>query len=99
MDPIKILIMVVVGAIAGTIAARIAKGKSYGILINALLGIAGAVVGGYLFNLLNINAGAGIVNIIYDTFGVQFPENIIGMIASGTVGALIILYVSKIFKK
>ena len=99
MDPLKIIVMVVVGAIAGTIAARIAKGTSYGIIVNALLGIAGAVVGGYLFNLLNINAGAGIVNIIYDTFGVQFPENIIGMIVSGTVGALIILYVSKMFKK
>ncbi len=95
-DVLKWLIMIVVGAIAGTLAARIMKGDSFGFIINAMLGIAGGIVGGFLFNLLNINAGSGIVKVVEDQFGVVLPENIIGMIISATVGAIIILWVSKI---
>lgn len=92
----KWLIMILVGAVAGTLAARIMKGDSFGFLINALLGIAGGIVGGAIFNALNINAGSGLVKIIYNQFGVKFPENIVGMIISATVGAILILWVSKI---
>ncbi len=95
-DVLKWIIMIIVGGIAGTLAARIMKGDSFGFIINAMLGIAGAVVGGFLFNLLNINAGSGIVKVVEDQFGVVLPENIIGMIISATVGAIIILWVSKI---
>lgn len=95
-DVLKWIIMIIVGGIAGTLAARIMKGDSFGFIINAMLGIAGGVVGGFLFNLLNINAGSGIVKVVEDQFGVVLPENIIGMIISATVGAIIILWVSKI---
>ena len=99
MDPMKIVIMIVVGGIAGTLAARIMKGTSFGLVINVLLGIAGAIVGGFLFNLLKLTPGSNIVKVIDDTFGVQLPQNIVGMIVSGTVGAVIILIISKFFKK
>lgn len=92
----KWIVMIIVGAIAGTLAARIMKGDSFGFVINALLGIAGGVVGGAIFNALNINAGSGLVKVIHDQFGVQFPENIVGMTISATVGAILILWVSKI---
>ncbi len=95
-DVLKWIIMIIVGGIAGTLAARIMKGDSFGFIINAMLGIAGGVVGGFLFNLLNINAGSGIVRVVEDQFGVTLPENIIGMIISATVGAILILWVSKI---
>jgi len=89
----NIVVMIVVGGIAGTLAARIARGDNFGALINILLGIAGAIVGGFLFNLFGLTPGSGIVKIIDDTFGVQLPENIVGMIVSATVGALIIIWV------
>lgn len=89
----NILVMIIVGGVAGTLAARIARGTNFGALINILLGIAGAIVGGFLFNLLGLTPGSGIVNIIHDTFGVQLPENIVGMIVSATIGALIIIWV------
>ena len=95
-DVLKWIITIIVGAISGTLAARIMKGDSFGFVINAMLGIAGGVVGGFLFNLLNINAGSGIVKVVEDQFGVTLPQNIIGMIISATVGAIIILWVSKI---
>lgn len=90
------IIMILVGALAGTIAARIMKGDNFGFVMNALLGIAGGVVGGYLFSLLGINAGSGIVKVVENQFGVTLPQNIVGMVLSATVGAIIILFVSRI---
>jgi uncharacterized membrane protein YeaQ/YmgE (transglycosylase-associated protein family) len=97
-DSFNLIIMILVGAIAGSLAARVIRGDNYGFIINAILGIAGAVVGGHVFNYLGISPGRGIVNIIDETFGVTLPQNIVGMIVSATVGALIILWVMSIFK-
>ncbi len=94
-DIIKWVVMILVGAIAGTVAARIMKGQTFGFIINSLLGIAGGVVGGFLFDKLNINAGSGIVKVVQNQFGVVLPENIIGMMVSATVGAIIILWVTQ----
>lgn len=94
MDPIKLITMVAVGAVAGTLAARVAKGDNFGFVVNALLGIGGAVVGGYIFNFLGLTPGEGIVKILSDTFGVDLPLNLVGMIVSATVGAIVILVVS-----
>ncbi len=96
---LNILLMVVVGAVSGTLAARIVKNNNFGFIVNALLGIAGAVVGGFIFNLLKITPGQGIVKMISNTFGVQLPLNFVGMIVSATVGAVIILIISGFFKK
>ena len=87
--------MIIVGAIAGTVAARIMKGTTFGFIINSMLGISGGVVGGFLFDKLNINAGSGIVKVVQNQFGVTLPENIIGMMVSATVGAIIILWVTQ----
>ena len=94
-DIIKWVVMILVGAVAGTVAARIMKGETFGFIINSLLGIAGGVVGGFLFDKLNINAGSGIVKVVQNQFGVVLPENIIGMMVSATVGAIIILWVTQ----
>ena len=90
--------MIIVGAIAGSLAARVIRGDNFGFIINAILGIAGAVVGGHIFNWLNVSPGSGIVKIIDDTFGVSLPENLVGMIVSATVGAIVILWVMSIFR-
>lgn len=95
---IKIAVMVIVGALAGTLAARIMKGDHFGFVVNAILGIAGAVVGGTIFNFLNLTPGAGIVKIIDNTFGVQLPQNFVGMIVSATLGSILILWLFRILK-
>ncbi len=99
MDYMNLLTMVVVGMIAGTAAARIVKGDNFGFLMNSLLGIAGAIVGGFIFKALDVSPGAGIVRIIDETFDVQLPENFVGMVVSATVGAIILLFVSKTFRR
>jgi uncharacterized membrane protein YeaQ/YmgE (transglycosylase-associated protein family) len=51
----SILAWIVLGLIAGFIASKIYVGTGQGILMDIVLGIVGAVVGGYLFDVL----GAG----------------------------------------
>lgn len=99
MDYMNILVMVAVGLIAGSLAARIVKGDNFGILINSLLGIAGAIVGGYLFKMLKLTPGAGIVKMIDETFDVELPQNFIGMLVSATIGAIIILLIARFVKQ
>ena len=94
----NLVVMILVGAMSGTLAARIMKGDNFGFIVNALLGIAGAVVGGFIFNFLKLTPGKGIVKIIGDNFGVQLPQNLVGMIVSATLGAILILWVSRILK-
>lgn len=55
--------LVVVGLIAGWAAGKIMKGSGYGVVIDILLGIAGAIVGGVLLGLLGIH-GEGIIGSI-----------------------------------
>ena len=51
----SILAWIVLGLIAGFIASKIYVGTGQGILMDIVLGIVGAVVGGYLFDMI----GAG----------------------------------------
>lgn len=97
-DLLNILVMVVVGSISGALAARIMSGDSFGFVINSILGIAGAIIGGFIFSKLNLSPGSGIVKIVSEQFNVNLPENIVGMIVSATVGAIIILWVTKLFR-
>ena len=47
----SIIIWLVLGLIAGFIASRIVESSGNGVIIDIVLGIVGAVVGGYLFTL------------------------------------------------
>src|SRR4030043_185541 len=53
----SILAWIVLGLIAGFIASKIYVGTGQGILMDIVLGIVGAVVGGYLFDMLGSTAG------------------------------------------
>jgi uncharacterized membrane protein YeaQ/YmgE (transglycosylase-associated protein family) len=49
MDPVAIIIMLAIGAIAGWLAGQIIKGGGFGLVGNIVVGIAGALVAGFLF--------------------------------------------------
>ncbi len=53
-----ILWWIIVGLIAGWATGKIMKGSGYGVLMDILIGIAGAIIGGFLMRLLGF-AGAG----------------------------------------
>ena len=52
----KIIVDVLLGALAGFIASKIMKSKN-GILLDIILGIAGGAVGGWLGSLIHIGGG------------------------------------------
>jgi uncharacterized membrane protein YeaQ/YmgE (transglycosylase-associated protein family) len=48
---------IIIGAVAGWLAGTLMRGGGFGFIVNVLVGIAGAVVGGWVFGLLGIAAG------------------------------------------
>jgi uncharacterized membrane protein YeaQ/YmgE (transglycosylase-associated protein family) len=58
----SILVWVIVGGIAGTIADWLVRGISLGCLGTVIIGIIGAFVGAWLLSALNVSIGSGIVN-------------------------------------
>ncbi len=50
------VIFLIVGALAGWISGLITKGKGFGLPGNMIVGIIGAFLGGFCFNLLGLGA-------------------------------------------
>jgi uncharacterized membrane protein YeaQ/YmgE (transglycosylase-associated protein family) len=58
----SIIIWIVVGGIAGTIADWLVRGVSMGCLGTVVIGIIGAFVGAWLLRALNVSIGSGFIN-------------------------------------
>ncbi|MEO1435671.1 MAG: GlsB/YeaQ/YmgE family stress response membrane protein [Bacteroidota bacterium] len=65
----NIIYMLIIGAIAGWLAGNFFKGRGFGLLWNILLGIAGAVVGGFLFGIVGLTTNGLIGELISATVG------------------------------
>jgi len=63
---------VVVGLIAGWAAGKIMKGGGYGAVMDIILGVVGAVVGGWLLGALGVHAGGLISTIVVAIIGAIF---------------------------
>jgi uncharacterized membrane protein YeaQ/YmgE (transglycosylase-associated protein family) len=66
----NILVFIVVGLVAGFLASRVVLGKGRGWLMDILIGIVGAIVGGWLAAQLHVsvNLGPSILNQIIVAF-------------------------------
>ena len=78
-----ILIILVLGAIAGWLAGLIMKGTGFGLIGDIVIGIIGAFVGQYLFSALGINIASGLIN----------------SIITATAGAVVLLFAISVIKK
>ena len=80
-----ILTWLIVGAIAGWLAGQVTKGRGFGLIGNMVIGIIGALVGGWLagavFNISNAISGFNMTTVV-----VAF------------LGAVVVLYVAKLIK-
>jgi len=56
-----IIYYLIFGAVAGAIAGFIMRGRGAGLLGNIIVGVAGAFVGSWIFDKLNITIASGIV--------------------------------------
>ena len=52
----SILYAVIIGIIAGWLAGLVVKGRGFGMVGDLVVGIVGAVVGSFIFDVLGINA-------------------------------------------
>lgn len=57
MDVITLLVWLLVGAVAGWLAGQIVKGGSFGLVGDIVIGILGAVIGGFLFGGIIVVGG------------------------------------------
>lgn len=78
-----LLIWVLVGAIAGWLSGTIVKGRGFGLIGDIVVGILGAFVGGWLLPRLGVHLGEGLVPVI----------------ASATIGAVIMLLLVRLIRR
>ena len=78
-----ILIILVVGAVAGWLAGLIVRGAGFGLIGDIIIGIVGAFIAGWLFPRL----------------GVHIMSGTIGAIIHATIGAVILLVVIRLIRR
>jgi uncharacterized membrane protein YeaQ/YmgE (transglycosylase-associated protein family) len=78
----SLLIILVVGLIAGWLAGQIVQGTGFGIVGDLLIGIAGALIGSWLLPQVGLHLGSGIVSAIINA----------------TIGALLLLLVIRLVR-
>ncbi|MEY8096342.1 GlsB/YeaQ/YmgE family stress response membrane protein [Falsihalocynthiibacter sp. S25ZX9] len=77
----SIIVMLVVGALAGWLSGRIMKGRGFGVVGNVIVGVVGAFLAGMIFPALGVSVGGGfIASIIYATIGSVILLFVIGLV-------------------
>jgi uncharacterized membrane protein YeaQ/YmgE (transglycosylase-associated protein family) len=64
----SLLVIIVVGIIAGYLAGRVMRGGGFGLIGDLIVGLIGAFIGDWLLPQLNIHLGVGIVALIVNAF-------------------------------
>jgi uncharacterized membrane protein YeaQ/YmgE (transglycosylase-associated protein family) len=85
MDIISIIIFLVVGVIAGWLAAKIVRGTGLGLVGDLVVGVIGALIGGWLLPRIGISSIVG--------------QALIDSIIFAAIGAVILLIVLRLIKR
>ena len=72
-----------IGILAGFLAGQIMRGKGFGVLVDLLVGIVGAFIGGWVFGTLGIFPGYGLI----------------GQLVVAVIGALLLLFLVRLIKR
>ncbi|PZV18834.1 MAG: GlsB/YeaQ/YmgE family stress response membrane protein [Pseudanabaena sp.] len=67
---------ILIGLVAGALAGQIVRGDDFGTLGDIIVGVIGALLGGFLFNAFGVSAGGGLI----------------GSLIVATIGAVVLLY-------
>jgi uncharacterized membrane protein YeaQ/YmgE (transglycosylase-associated protein family) len=77
----NLLIILLVGLVAGWLAGKIVTGWGFGLIGNIAIGIVGALVGSWLFPRLGVRIGSGFINqTVVATIGAILVLLVIGLI-------------------
>jgi uncharacterized membrane protein YeaQ/YmgE (transglycosylase-associated protein family) len=74
---------IVVGLTAGWLAGKVMKGGGFGVVMDIIIGMVGAVIGGWVFRLLGIYSNGGLI----------------GSVVVAFVGAVILLWLVRMIKR
>jgi uncharacterized membrane protein YeaQ/YmgE (transglycosylase-associated protein family) len=64
----SLLVIIVVGVVAGWLAGRVMEGGGFGIIGDLVVGLIGAFIGDWLLPQLGIHFGVGLVALIVNAF-------------------------------
>jgi uncharacterized membrane protein YeaQ/YmgE (transglycosylase-associated protein family) len=78
----SLLIIVLVGIIAGWLAGQIVQGTGFGLVGDLIIGVLGAVIGDWLMPQLGLHLGIGLV----------------GAVINATIGAIVLLLIIKLVR-
>jgi len=74
---------ILIGLAAGWVAGQLMKGSGFGVVGNIVVGVIGALLGGFLFRTLGVSAGGGLL----------------GSLIVATIGAVVLLFLLRLIKK
>ena len=75
-----LIVILVVGVIAGWLAGKIVRGSGFGLVGDAAIGIVGALIGDWLLHRLGVHLGSGVI----------------GLTINATIGAIVLLLALRI---
>jgi uncharacterized membrane protein YeaQ/YmgE (transglycosylase-associated protein family) len=79
----NLIYLILVGIAAGYLAGIVLKGKGFGLVVNLLVGVGGAILGNWLFDFLNVSIARGLI----------------GDLISAVLGAILLLFIISLVKK
>ena len=77
----SILVILIVGIVAGWLAGKVVRGTGFGLMGDLLVGIPGALVATLLFPRLGISLGSGLLSeILFSAIGAIILLLIVGLV-------------------
>jgi len=74
---------ILIGLAPGWVAGQLMKGSGFGVVGDIIVGVIGALLGGFLFRTLGVSAGGGLL----------------GSLIVATIGAVVLLFLLRLIKK
>ncbi|HEY4383260.1 MAG TPA: GlsB/YeaQ/YmgE family stress response membrane protein [Ktedonobacteraceae bacterium] len=80
---------IVVGLVAGFLASVVMRGGGYGVVGDVIVGLVGALIGGFLANLVGLGAGGMIGTIIVAFIGACILIAILRLVSGSRTGPVV----------
>jgi uncharacterized membrane protein YeaQ/YmgE (transglycosylase-associated protein family) len=81
----RVIVILLVGAIAGFLAGKIVRGNGFGLVGDAAVGVVGALLGDWLLPRFHIHFGSGVLGLVVSA-GIGAAAVLLTLRASGASG-------------
>jgi uncharacterized membrane protein YeaQ/YmgE (transglycosylase-associated protein family) len=83
MSETGLILFILIGLAAGWLAGQVMKGGGFGVVGDIVVGVIGALIGGFLFQRSGAFAGSGLL----------------GSLIVATIGAIVLLFLLRLIKR